>query len=360
MKELKYLQISRIIKAQISEGFWNPGDKIYSERQLAEIHDVSRLTIKRSLSELVSEGLLEYRSGKKGTFVASLTASQEKNESTRDNCFIGVAVDNHTPAFATHILQGIHEELWQNGYHTVYCNTYQENEHIVEQIQSLIDNTYIRGFILTPVLGPDADMYNKKIFEILESHNIPFVLVDRYLENRSDNRVVLNNREIFHSLAETLLELDHSRVLLLNGFQATSSNERAQGIFDTYSPVLSDTDQPFAHEIILDEKELYLNNSIPEEVYTEIQEKGPFTAIIGINQQLLDAGRRIMRELGQSPLTATIVTSPREKYSDISVVQPITRMGQEAAHLLLKMIEDKTLPVTQLILKAEILDNRED
>ena len=125
MKELKYLQISRIIRDQISEGFWNPGDKIYSERQLAEIHDVSRLTIKRSLSELVSEGILEYRSGKQGTFVAAPGNEKKRSVPEAGDRFIGVAVDNHTPAFATHILQGIHEGLWENGYHTVFCNTYQ-------------------------------------------------------------------------------------------------------------------------------------------------------------------------------------------------------------------------------------------
>lgn len=357
MKELKYQQIYKTIKAQIAEGFWNPGDKIFSERQLAEIHDVSRLTIKRALADLVSESILEYRTGKQGTFVASTNAKTKIESDKNNEGFIVVAVDNHTPAFASHILQGIHDGLWKNGYHTIYCNTYQEGESIVDQIRSLISKAQIKGLIYTPVLGPKADFTNNEVITLLESRNIPYVLVDRYLTHREDHRVVLNNREIFRSLAEFLKSENLKKILLVNGFDATSSNERVKGIFDIYS---SENSEFSCYELLVNEKELYLNNNLPDAIYHKVEEKGPFSAVIGINQQLLDAGKQIVHKLKMDCLTATIVTSNREKYSDLSVVQPITRMGKEAALLLVKIIEDPEMPVTQLVLKAEILDNRKN
>lgn len=355
MKELKYQHICRTIKAQIAEGFWNPGDKIFSERQLAEIHDVSRLTIKRALAELVSEGLLEYKTGKQGTFVASIKDKTKIEGDKNNEGFIVVAVDNHTPAFASHILQGIHEGLWENGYHTVYCNTYQEGESIVDQIRSLISTAQIKGLIYTPVLGPRADQTNNEVITLLENRKIPYVLVDRFLIHREDNRVVLNNREIFRSLAELLKSENLKNILLVNGFDATSSNERVQGVLDIYS---SGDSEFSCYELVVNEKELYLNSKLSDAVYHEIEERGPFSAVIGINQQLLEAGKQIVQHLNMECLTATIVTSNREQYSDISVVQPITRMGKEAALLLLRLIKDPEMPITQLVLKAHILDNR--
>lgn len=353
MKELKYQQISQIIRAQIAEGFWTPGDKIYSERQLSEIHDVSRLTVKRALSELVSEGMLEYKTGRQGTFVSSAREVPEARPSGGEQ-FVGVAVDNHTPAFASHILQGIHEGLWQKGFHTLYCNTYQESGFIVEQIASLI-RTGINGFILTPVLGPGAEQVNQRILALLDEKNIPFVLVDRFLESRTDNQVVLNNREIFRELAETLRREGCRRLLLINGYDATSSKARVQGVGDVYSR----TGEYSCYEISLDEKDLNQGTGVPREVLDDLRRQGPFSAVVGVNQLLLDAGIQMMKTLGQRPLTATIVTSPRERYSDFSVVQPISRMGKEAALLLSKRIADPSLPVTQLTLKAVIQDNRE-
>jgi DNA-binding GntR family transcriptional regulator len=64
---LKYIEVKNIIKKMIKEG--NPNDQITSERELTKITGASRMTIRRSIEELVSEGLL-YRKKGKGTFIA--------------------------------------------------------------------------------------------------------------------------------------------------------------------------------------------------------------------------------------------------------------------------------------------------
>ncbi|ATW25889.1 GntR family transcriptional regulator [Candidatus Formimonas warabiya] len=64
-----YYQLKQIILNQISQGIVKPGDLIPAERELIEIHQVSRMTVRLAIQELVQEGYLVRQQGK-GTFVA--------------------------------------------------------------------------------------------------------------------------------------------------------------------------------------------------------------------------------------------------------------------------------------------------
>lgn len=70
-----YLQLKQMIHAQISAGDMRPGDRVPSERELAERFGMSRMTARQALLELVREGLL-YREQGKGTFVAHRKVEQ--------------------------------------------------------------------------------------------------------------------------------------------------------------------------------------------------------------------------------------------------------------------------------------------
>ena len=54
----------------MDEQVWQEGQRLPSEAELCADYDVSRITVRRAVDELVEEGVLERRQGK-GTFVAS-------------------------------------------------------------------------------------------------------------------------------------------------------------------------------------------------------------------------------------------------------------------------------------------------
>jgi GntR family transcriptional regulator len=64
-----YYQLKELIKENIENGDWLPGDKIPSEYQLISEYNISRNTVKKALEDLVQDGLL-YRVQGKGTFVS--------------------------------------------------------------------------------------------------------------------------------------------------------------------------------------------------------------------------------------------------------------------------------------------------
>lgn len=75
-----YVKIRDQIKRDIDEQVWKVGERLPSERDLAEEFEVSRMTLRQAVSLLVDEGVLERRVGS-GTFVAS-TRVQEKMRGT--------------------------------------------------------------------------------------------------------------------------------------------------------------------------------------------------------------------------------------------------------------------------------------
>ena len=64
-----YYQLEEIIKDLIEKGELKPGDSLPAEREYAEQFQISRMTVRQALNELVNDGYL-YRVKGKGTFVA--------------------------------------------------------------------------------------------------------------------------------------------------------------------------------------------------------------------------------------------------------------------------------------------------
>ncbi|KXF75992.1 phage tail protein [Paramesorhizobium deserti] len=65
-----YVKLKRIIERAVDRGLIKSGDALPPEREIASMADVSRVTVRKAVQELVKEGLLIQRHGS-GTFVAS-------------------------------------------------------------------------------------------------------------------------------------------------------------------------------------------------------------------------------------------------------------------------------------------------
>ncbi len=72
--EPAYLQLANILRRQISEGQFRPGDLLPSEAQLVRRYGISPMTVRRSINLLLDEGVVSTEQGK-GTFVKPLELS---------------------------------------------------------------------------------------------------------------------------------------------------------------------------------------------------------------------------------------------------------------------------------------------
>lgn len=64
-----YYQLAELIQGQIDRGELQPGDSIPSEREYAETYQLSRMTVRQAITQLVNNGYLRRVKGV-GTFVA--------------------------------------------------------------------------------------------------------------------------------------------------------------------------------------------------------------------------------------------------------------------------------------------------
>jgi len=63
-----YYQLSKLLKNQIRTGELKPGEALPPETELAERFEISRMTVRKAISELIAEGMVHPIQGK-GTFV---------------------------------------------------------------------------------------------------------------------------------------------------------------------------------------------------------------------------------------------------------------------------------------------------
>ncbi len=68
--EPAYIQICNLLKNQIANGVYLPGSRLPSESKLRRIHNVSPMTVRRSIKILIDQGIVKTIQGS-GTFVSS-------------------------------------------------------------------------------------------------------------------------------------------------------------------------------------------------------------------------------------------------------------------------------------------------
>src|ERR1700722_16681000 len=74
-----YSRVEAVLASEIADGHLKVGDQMPTEDTLIARFEVSRITVRRAIQNLVSRGLIEIRRGK-GTFVAAPKITQELTE----------------------------------------------------------------------------------------------------------------------------------------------------------------------------------------------------------------------------------------------------------------------------------------
>jgi GntR family transcriptional regulator len=73
-----HIQVASQLEKHVKRGVWKPGEKIISERELMELGNISRATVRQAIGSLVQAGVLEKIQGA-GTFVKQPKIEQPMN-----------------------------------------------------------------------------------------------------------------------------------------------------------------------------------------------------------------------------------------------------------------------------------------
>jgi len=249
-----YEQIVLWILKEIREQRLRPGDRVMSERELAQRFGVSTMTSKGALARLAAQGIIVRFRGK-GSFVAevrsslhelavtvppsSADASSEHSleglsdaarASVRDHV-IALIVPGFADSFGVKIVRAVEEACARMGIHMLMRVTHGLRALEDQAIDDCL-RVGVSGILVMPVHGEN---YNTKILRMVID-GFPVVLLDRYFKGIPTKAVHTDNLLAAQDLTELLMDYGHRHVAFLSPPNSTSSiSSRLQGYRDAHS-----------------------------------------------------------------------------------------------------------------------------
>lgn len=358
-----YKQIQTYIVDHIQQGIWKPDSKIPSENELAEQFNVSRITIKKALDDLVEEGLI-YRIQGKGSFIAANSDGEPTiynipaSKTNLDQKLIAVVTPHLSSELASDTYAGIETTLAKHGYKMIICQTH-DSQKAEEQIIKEVRQLGVAGIIIYPVEG---ETYNEEVLR-LTLKDFPVVLIDRYFRGIEVNSVSSDNHQGSYEAICHLIGLGHSRIgMISTSYQGTTSIEdRIIG----YEKALTDKEVPIDHHLyLLNPQKSGGNKEIRENTKKKIQafiRNNPdmsaifaITSGIEVLEAIMELGLQIPEDLSltmfdDSSLSHFFKTPPT------CVKQQGYTIGEEAANLLVSSIEKKGQKRKKIFIPTELI-----
>jgi len=201
-KPALYQQIVTDIRAKIAAGVHQPGDQIGSQHELARQYQVSLITVKKALSELMNQGVLFSRIGK-GTYVAPARARQG---------VIGLVLRDLQNVFFSRVLQSVESAASQNGLGLLLANAAER----LEQEEMIIQRFLELGAAGIIIASCSRTYRTTPGIRRLRDQNVPYTLVS-YIQD-PDINFVGTNHELGGFLAtKYLIECGYRKIGFIGG-----------------------------------------------------------------------------------------------------------------------------------------------
>ena len=229
--------------------------QIPSERELCEIYNVSRTTIRKAIDELVKEGLLIKRPGK-GNFVKEISSFTQKKglkkgpEKDTGNILF-IRCTHHSPAeivssirddiFYPKIMAGIDLGVTKRKYHCLVRNIYEydDPQRIEDELGELVQK--VDGIIC-------GELHSQEFLQKLLAIQIPLVLVSPSVITNETDIVDIDNFTGGYRATDYLVNLGHREIAFIGG---PSSSLPAQKRKNGYLEALKKAKIPIHQERIL-------------------------------------------------------------------------------------------------------------
>ncbi|MGM0879018.1 MAG: GntR family transcriptional regulator [Bacillota bacterium] len=356
-----YEKIYDYIIEQIKQGYLKHGERVPSEKDLAEEFNVSRITSKKALDLLAQNKFIERIRGK-GSFVSeryteNMELSQANMSKSKiiDSKLIALIIPDFSDAFGLNLVKTIEETCLQNNCNLLIRRTGGQIKEEENAIKNLV-NYGVNGLIIFPVNG---EHYNVELLKLVLM-DFPLVLVDRYLKGIPASSVCTDNRKASEILTNYLFSLGHKDIAFLSPSPIGTSTieERVQGFHLAYSKqgiklnpnyelnnLISSLPKKFYNE---ESNELF--NADYQAIKLFINENPAVTAFIVCEYYFALLLKKVLSDLGKKvPEDYSIVCfdSPLNVFDESTfthIRQHEQEMGSIAVNLLYRHLKGEKIP----------------
>lgn len=384
-----FVQIRNYVEDKINTGEFATGEQIPTEVELAGQFGVSRLTVKRALTELVERKLL-YRVKGKGTFVHTAARQSALAEAggvpsvpggaggpgghegpgssgvpgslaghaaaagARD---IAVIMPDMYSSYANAMIHAIHHAFEEAGYSLRLYLTQESYEREKQAILNALA-AGVSGMIIFPAR---RQTYNEELVK-LALRSFPHVLIDRYLRGIDNYCVYSDNFGGAYAVVNELAAKGHRHIAVISPTTdgTTSIEDRIAGV---QAAVTDNTDahiRMYPFYLLEDQFGTMLTEEPDEEIIGQIAaflaQHGQVTAMLGMNLSAAAGAVYAAEQLGRAiPGQLLAVTFDKPEFLRLLrvplayVEQDAQQIGDTASRTLLRIIGGEDAPKVQKI-----------
>lgn len=337
MKSLPlYKKIQEDIRFLIRSGQLRPGDRVPSEKELAEQYHVSQITTKNAINGLAEEGILVRHRGK-GTFVYPNHA--EPQSMSRHKGLIGLILPCMKTKVDQLIMNAVERYVRESGYHLLVKIT---QESPLEESRAIEDFMLLRvkGLIIFPI---EQEMYNNDILR-LSLNRFPLVLIDRYMKEIETYSVAADNLDGACRAVSHLLGRGHERIAFITVKVTNSATaDRAAGFEKAFLERNLSINKNLWCTLAIEDIASGKGVSIIQEF---LRDNAGITAVFTCNAELTSYTHRAMLMVSESDgRKLELVSFDQSDLADVSYVkQNVEEMCRITNDLLLEQIHGTYKP----------------
>jgi LacI family transcriptional regulator len=309
-------------------------------KQIAKELNVSVSTVSKALndspeiSEQTKTKIKEY--AKLKNYKPNVIGLNLKNRKTKT---IGVIIPNILNSFFAKVFSGIEKVADEKGYNVIMCISNESLEKEAHTLEMLSNGT-IDGFILS--VSEEAQKQNSyDHFKEIINDGTPIVMFDRIAEGIDCDKVIVDDFDSALDSTQRLIDLGCKNIALLSSVDNLSVGKLR---FEGYLKALEKNKIPVNTNLIIrtdSEEDLKVQM---EEVFAKNKIDGIFALeendSVAALRMGLKKGYKIPEELCIIGFADGILASRRLSPSLTTVSQHGIEIGEEAAKLLIKRLED--------------------
>ena len=352
MDNYKYLMIVDWVKNRIVSENLKPNDRFLTEKQLCEIHGVSRQTVRQALMKLESENVLVRVRGS-GTFVGG-RADIPSAASVKGN--IGVVSTYFSDYIFPHIVTGIESVLNNSGCTMQLAITHNQVSEERQALEGMLANG-VQGLIVEPsksaLPNPNRGLYDK-----LRANNIPIVFFNAKYPWSDLPCVAMDDEAAGRIVTDYLFDCGHKQIAGIFALDDIQGHLRYSGFMNSC----------LAHGVNDSERNVYwFAASERGTMFAYARDKllelfRGKTAVVCYNDKLAIRVLGLCRENGlKVPENISVVGIDDSRYASIcevpltTVHHPHRLLGEAAANTILEMINNRSFTAENKLFTPELI-----